>query len=199
MILFSVLKFLPINVYAQDEATGSSDTIREKVKEKLNRAMNKPKAYIGSITDITDTNIQISNLEGEIQQIMITPDETTYANVADSEELEFSEVAIGDQIVAVGFIDENRILNCLRVLITSTGNSNERAIYNGEVVSIENKKITIKDNKRGEIQLTFPRRWKGPEIIEFEEGQRVTAVSINDDGVLTIRTIEIDSEITEES
>lgn len=197
--IFSILlsATTSLNIFAQ-EATNSSDTIREKVKEKLNRAMNKPKAYIGTITDLTDSTIQINNLEGEIQQIAILQDQTTFANVKDNEQIEYSDIAIGDQIVAVGFLDENKTLESLRILVTSTEESTGRAIYYAKVVTIENKSIILNDSEKGEVELTFPRMWKGPEIYEFEEGQRVAAVSVNNDGVLTIRTIEIVDQNTQQ-
>ena len=189
IILSSCL--LPSHIVLAQNATDSAESIRDKVKEKLERAMNKPKAYIGTITDIADSTIQINNLEGEIQQIVIFPEDTSFVDVSDNKEIEYPDVAIGDKIVAVGFIDDNNILSALRIIITSSNEELERTIYNAEVVSIENRNITINDFEKGEIKLTFPRRWKGPEIFEFEEGQRVAAVSVNDEGTLTIRTIEI--------
>ena len=66
--------------FAQNTAT-SSDSIRQKVQEKIQEALKNPKAYIGTITDKTDTGLQIKATSGDIQQISLDPTNASFVKV----------------------------------------------------------------------------------------------------------------------
>ncbi|MEK7550341.1 MAG: hypothetical protein AAB535_00945 [Patescibacteria group bacterium] len=85
-----------------------SSAFEEKEGDRLEKAANKPKAYLGIVTDITDSTIQIKTTSGEIRQISITSD-VTFVKI---------EPAIGDFIVAMGYRNGNQVLNAQRILIT---------------------------------------------------------------------------------
>jgi len=100
-------------------ATSESD-IRDKVAQKVAEAMNKPKAYLGVVTDITDSTIQIKSLESEIKQISTGDGEITVVNSkgTTSKIVKLTDVAIGDFIVAMGYVNSNSVLLAQRILIT---------------------------------------------------------------------------------
>jgi hypothetical protein len=198
-----VLSIFTANIYAQQQATHStdsgqaeeSDSIREKVKEKVEQARNQPKAYIGTITDITEETLQIKNKNDEIRLISFGSDKTFFVKVnKTSKNITFEEVGIGDFITAMGFIDnETQVLDAKRVLITAPLSKLTRSVIVGEVTEVEKRKVTMTGSGTEEITLEFPKRWKGPEIAEIEEGQTLIAVGELEEKTLTIRTIEIAS------
>lgn len=200
IIIISFGVFLTSQTVAQEEnSTDSADTqdsaIRQKVQQKVEEALNKPKAKLGTITDISEQTIQITNLEDEIVQIEVNKEETQYVKINDdNEQIEFSDVAIGDFIVAMGYINENDVLEATRVLVTDVIRKPLRAIVQGKVVDIQKKEVTIR-TKNEEYVLIFPKRWKGPEIEDLSEGVGVIAIGELNQNELSLRTIEIiDSE-----
>jgi len=58
----------------EEEKTASdeADSVRLKVEEKLANALKNPKAYIGTITDISKSTYQLKNQSGEIEQLSFT-------------------------------------------------------------------------------------------------------------------------------
>ena len=85
-----------------------SSAFEEKEGDRLEKAANKPKAYLGTVTDITDSTIQIRTTSSEIRQISVS-EKVVYVK---------TEPAIGDFIVAMGYKNGNQVLNAQRILIT---------------------------------------------------------------------------------
>lgn len=101
---------------ASDEAS-----IRQKVIEKVEAALNKPKAYIGVVTDISDSTIQIKTAKGEIKQISVASEDISVVKSSGTtnKSVKLSDVAIGDFIAAMGYINDNSVLQGQRILITT--------------------------------------------------------------------------------
>ncbi len=107
------------------EATGESD-IKQKVAQKVAEALNKPKAYIGVVTDISDSTIQIKTNKilpgqtGEIKQIATGSEEIAVVKTTQgaNKAVKLTDIAIGDFIVAMGYINGNSVLVAQRILIT---------------------------------------------------------------------------------
>ena len=85
-----------------------SSAFEENEGDRLEKAANKPKAYLGTVTDITDSTIQIKTTVSEIKQVSVS-EEVVYVK---------TEPAIGDFIVAMGYKNGNQVLNAQRILIT---------------------------------------------------------------------------------
>jgi len=102
-----------------DSSASAESDIRERVAQKVAEAMNKPKAYIGVVTDIADSTIQIKNQKSEIKQIAVIADETAVVNTVKGANkiVKLTDIAIGDFIVAMGYINGNSVLNSQRILI----------------------------------------------------------------------------------
>jgi len=196
IIIILTINFFTNHVKAlEEDSTNSADTqdseIRQKVQQKVEEALNKPKAKLGTITDISEQTIQISNPEDEIEQIEINKEETSYAKINDeSQEIEFSDIAIGDFIVAMGYINENEVLESSRVLVTDVTKKPLRNIILGKVLEIENKEVTI-NTTNGKLVLIFPKRWKGPETSELDIGTKIIAAGDLNQNELSLRTVEI--------
>jgi hypothetical protein len=169
-----------------EESTDSSDTVRDR----LQQARSVPRFYMGTVTDIAESTIQLRNASGEIEQVSATQGETTYVTlVNDREEIEFSDIAIGDFMVAMGFVNSNGVLGAQRVLITTPPGDIERVVVSGEIISISTGEVVIKTQGEEEITLDFPRTWKGPDLDELTEGEILIAIGVADDNVLPVRSI----------
>lgn len=177
-------------INAQDAT--ESNAIRERVKEKIEAAVNSPKAFIGSITDIVDVSIQIENGNGEIEQIT-TSDNTSVVKVnSKSTAQKVEDIAIGDFVIAMGFLDENSVLDSERILIITEPDPPARKTIFGKVKEVDKKIMTITNTQNQDLEITFPRAWKGPNLDELEiETKIVVVVKPDDDGDLTVRTVEI--------
>ncbi len=198
-LTISLVFILPIfaqeNSDSEDlkEAT-TSDVIRQKVQQKLEEAKNKPKARLGTITDISETTIQIKSLSGEIQQISVNEESTAFVKLTPKRAVvKYSDVAIGDFIVAMGYLNGEGVLDSKRILITNAPEEDKRKVFLGTVLSIERKKVSLKvggQNSEG-VTINFPARWKGPEISDFSEGDTLIVIVDVEEDKNTVRTIEI--------
>lgn len=192
--------------FVQNEGTSAADTIREKVQEKVQAAKNIPFFYVGTVTDIAERTIQIdkalftkSDVEtNQIQQISIDEDKTIFVKSINktSKNISFSDVAIGDFLIAMGYKNGNGVLEAKRVLVTSPIEPTQRKAVFGQVTKIEKGQVNLKANDGSEWLLKFGQQWKGPEIEELDEGTFLIAVGTAKDSTLAIRTIEIIPEET---
>jgi hypothetical protein len=131
-------------------ATGSS--IRQKIQEKVDSVLKSPKAYLGVITDISDGTIQINKFNPnqkdqvgkEIKQVSV-PTNTVYIKSQKGEvkSIKYTDVAIGDFIAAMGFVNGNSVLEAQRVLVTDQPESTIRLAKLGTIKSVSKTKFTI--------------------------------------------------------
>ena len=172
-----------------DEAESES-SLEQRIEDRLAAARSILKAMLGFVSDIVDGTLQITNDSGEIRQIS-TSETTTFGNIVNTPaDIEVSDIAIGDYIIAMGNIDDNQILDAARVVVTEPPGELTRKLYFAAIQSIESRTITIISGENS-VEATFPRSWKGPEIAELSEGDEIALVLIDDDGELTVRTIEL--------
>lgn len=189
-LLFLFLALLTFkNVSAQTIATDSSDSIKDKVEEKINQARQRAKAYIGVITDKTEESLQLKKDTGEIILVSIDADNTDFIKVdKQTSTAKYSDVAIGDYIISMGYVDEENVLSATRVLITQEIKKPSRNVYFGKIVSIENKKVSVNFDGQ-EYQLSFPKKWDGPEINELNSGDEIAVVGSLEENNVLLRTI----------
>ena len=170
------LRALPI--LAQDEESNATesavseetDEIREKVLQKIAEAQSNPKAYLGAVTDITEKTIQLKSTEGEIQQVLINEEETTFVNITKTAKtVKFADVAIGDFIIAMGFLDGNGVLDSKRVLIASEPEEPTRQSLMGTVADVKQGQIVISQKATDEEISIEPQ--SGISVTEVEEGE----------------------------
>jgi hypothetical protein len=171
------------------ESTESA--IQERVEDKIDLAKNRPTSSQGIITDVVEETLQIENATGEIEQISTTSNTAFVNTVNTTEEIELEDVAIGDYIVAMGFRNGDSVLEAARVLVISPPDTSRPQITAGSVTETEGKNIVITDVNQNDSTLQFPIRWKGPEISEIDNEDKVIAISVTEDEETFIRTIEI--------
>src|SRR3989344_60915 len=176
-------------------ATDEGDPIREKVREKLEEVKKNPKAYIGTITDKLETSIQIKNALGEIQLISVDSENVDFVKTGKSQTtIKYNDLAIGDFIIAMGFAtNSNGVLAAQRILVSPPFEQPNRSIIIGESDTLGKNTLNLVDTSGKGWSLTFPKKWKGPEIKEIKEGDKVAAVVEQEENIYKIRTIEITS------
>jgi hypothetical protein len=134
-------------------ANASGETeIRQKVAEKVAQALNQPKAYIGVVTDIADSTIQIKTTDSQIEQISIADQNITVINAkgTNSKQVKLTDIAIGDFIVAMGYIDGNSVLDAQRILITDPAGEPKINAAMGRVTDTSKNSASVanlKDNQ----------------------------------------------------
>jgi hypothetical protein len=125
----------------------SSETeIRQKVAEKVAQALNQPKAYLGVVTDIADSTIQIKTPESQIDQVSVADKNLTVVNTKGntSKQVKLTDIAIGDFIVAMGYVNGNQVLSAQRILITDPVTEPKINAFMGKIADITNPTPTSK-------------------------------------------------------
>lgn len=158
-------------------ASDSSD-IRQKVAQGLANTLSRPKAYIGTVTDITDSTIEIKTKESDIQQISINASNTNVVNSVGTttKQVKTSDIAIGDFIIAMGYIETSSVLGAQRILISDPTTEPKITVKLGNLTDID-KKITL--TKTAKTKLA-----------KIKDEDKIIFVTTSDNkGVSTIRSI----------
>lgn len=138
---------------------GSTESaIRAKVQQKVAQAMNKPKAYLGVVTDIADSTIQLKSSEGEIKQVSTDNQSVTVVNAkgTNNKTVKLTDIAIGDFIVAMGYINSSSVLSAQRILIVDPVKEAKIDSFYGKVTSVTKKSLSITSLKGGQTNTVTP-------------------------------------------
>jgi hypothetical protein len=138
-------------------ATGDA-AIRENVAQKLAAAMSQPKAYLGLVTDITSTTIQIKTTDSQIEQIAAEGVGISVVNTkgTNNKVVKLTDIAIGDFIVAMGYVNGNQVLTAQRILITDPLQDSQLSVTLSKVTAATKKSLTVTDIKSGETGTLTP-------------------------------------------
>jgi hypothetical protein len=156
-----------------DSATGDS-VIQKKVAEKVAAALDQPKAYIGLITDITSSTIQIKNSESQIEQIAMGDDGISVIDTKGkvNKQVKTSDIAIGDFIVAMGYVNGDHVLHAQRILITDPLEDSGLSATIAKVADTTAKSLSVTDAVTEEESVVIPN--KNTYIATFSEGKTTT-------------------------
>jgi len=137
-----------------DNSTESA--LRQKVAEKVAEAMNKPKAYLGVVTDIADSTIQLKTTDGQIKQVSTISGNVSVVNIAgtNNKVVKLTDIAIGDFIVAMGYVNTASVLSAQRILVTDAVTDPKIDSFLGKVQSITSKTAVVsslRDGQEGSI------------------------------------------------
>lgn len=203
LIVFSSsfqLKSLP---ETEEQEPASSDAeIRQKVETKVQAALNKPKAYLGIVTDITDSTIQIKTNDGEIKQISTSAEDTAVVNTTGitNKTIKLTDIAIGDYLVAMGYINSNSVLNAQRILLANAVTEpTVRALYakvttkskaNLTVVPVGgDKEETVTPDKNTSYSNFSGNETKKSSLSEVEQDNLLIYTTTEDSKNVVVRTI----------
>jgi hypothetical protein len=147
-------------------------------------ASKNPKAYIGTVTDIADSTIQIKTIDSQIQQVDISGNGITVVNIVgtNNKTVKLTDVAIGDFIVAMGYVNGNQVLNAQRILITDPVTEPKISISLSNVTAVSKKSLTVTDVKSGQGSSITPD--KNTDLESFANGKetatKITSINKND-------------------
>lgn len=98
------------------ESSPTSD-VRDKVRQTIENLTHKPKATIGTLDQVSDSTLQIKGKDDKLFQVATTG-QTSYSRVKDNKksEIKFTDLAIGDYLVALGYKNGNGVLEAKRVI-----------------------------------------------------------------------------------
>ena len=169
-----------------DSPTASSEAgVREIVLKKVEDILNSPKAYLGTVTDIAEKTIQLKTDSGTIEQVSAdNEDLTVIKQNPTAKEVKFTDIAIGDYIIAMGYRNGNHVLNAKRILITQPQPTPQIKIYYGKVKSISKKEIIVNENDKAAVAATTKLSNKK---IKAEDTVIVVGTTVKD--IFTARTI----------
>lgn len=179
----------------EKNATEESD-IRQKVTQKVQDILNKPKAYLGVVTDIADATIQIRATTGEIRQIATPREDIAVVNTkgTTNKTVKLTDIAIGDFIVAMGYRGSNAVLTAERILVTDAVVEPKLKVKFAKVTGTTSKNITVLSS--GEEETLTPTTKTGMFTVtedettkiktaDFEENNSVV-YSTNDDSLRSV-------------
>ena len=168
---------------AADSAATGDAAINQKVSQKVAQALNQPKAYLGVVTDITNTTIQIKNPESQIEQISVGTDGITVVNTkgSNNKPVKLTDIAIGDFIVGMGYINSNQVLEAQRILIADPLPDLKLSVSFGKVTATTKNSLTVADTKSAVSATLTPD--KSTAIAAFTNGKTssVKITTINKD------------------
>ena len=170
---------------SDSQTTSSESGVRETVLKKVEDILNSPKAYIGTVTDIAEKTIQLKTDSGTIEQVSAVDEKLAVIRQnPTAKEVKFTDIAIGDYIIAMGYRNGNHVLNAKRILITQPTPVPQIKIYYGKVKSISKKEIIVNENDKAAVTTTTKLSNKK---IKAEDTVIVVGTTVKD--IFTARTI----------
>ncbi|KKU16758.1 MAG: hypothetical protein UX25_C0025G0004 [Candidatus Woesebacteria bacterium GW2011_GWC2_45_9] len=167
----------------------ATDSIRFRVEQKVSQALKSPKALLGTVTDISENTLQIKSVAGEIEQISVSADTSALAMGKTNKEVKVADVAIGDYIVATGFMNGNGVLNTKRILITSPIEATNRMAIFAKVSKDNNTSLITQVIKTGEDKKVTPQKGAAVFLISEGKASKITFAKIDlDDTLVAIGT-----------
>lgn len=179
-------KTLPL-VYSSSFFESDENDNKSAVEKRIEDAQNPPIAYVGNITDIFENTIHVRNGGEEIKQVSVS-DSTTYTNDITDKESSFEELAIGDHVIAMGFVNGNKVLETRRIVVSDAPTPLKRTIRFATVESVTKKELVL-DQGGQTVELEFPKSWKGPDPDEIENNDELIVVTNADDSIRTIHIL----------
>jgi hypothetical protein len=140
-----------------ETSTSEADMARA-VALKIAQAEKLPKAYIGTVTDITDATIQIKNTDSQIQQIDTNKLDVAVVNTTGTtnKAVKLTDIAIGDFIIAMGYVDGNDVLDVQRILIADLLTEPKIEVSMQKVSDVAKKTVTFEPKGDEEALVITP-------------------------------------------
>jgi hypothetical protein len=145
-------------------------------QEKALAVINKPQAYLGTVTDLTESTIQLKGEKGDILMVN-TSDETTFVKVTTlTKEIKSEDVAIGDYLIALGFKDAQNVLTARRVILVSNPVPLGAKAFWGNVETINATSLSLNIPEQSETS-TFSLK-PVPDVYSFTDN-KVTKIKLS--------------------
>jgi len=173
----------------ESQSQEATDSIRYRVEQKVSQALKSPKALLGTVTDISENTLQIKSSGGEIEQISVSADTSALAIGKTNKEVKVTDIAIGDYIVAMGFMNGNGVLNTKRILINSPDEATNRLAIFAKVSKDNNTSLITQIIRTDEDKKVTPQKAVAVFLINEGKASKVTFAKINlEDTLVAIGT-----------
>lgn len=154
--------------------------IRDAIKEKVSEIKEKieKRAYVGVISQITDSTLTLENFRGK-QRIRIV-EETTLIGT-NKKEIKIKDLAVGDKVIAMGSVSENEILEAKRVLVVLPPKTipAKRLVLLGNISLVDSKKSQISVTEYKNLDKTMEIKIDSkvaPKFKDLKENQKVIVI-----------------------
>ncbi len=186
---------------AQDVST-SSEEIRKKVQEKIAQISQKPKGYVGTITDISINTIQARKYvfgnfkkSGEIFQIKTTENTTFADNKEEPRQIKFQDLAIGDFAIFMGKEINGGTLEASRIVVIKPLTPIKRVNLKLKITKVEKQKITASSQNEdysvviGKNTALLDIKGEKVDIKNLDEGNQIIVCGEKEENTIKARTI----------
>ena len=132
--------------------------IRDAIKEKVNEIKEKieRRAYVGIISQITDSTITLDNFRGK-RRVRIT--ETTTIIGSARKEIKAKDLSVEDKVIALGIVSDNEILEAKRIIVVLIPKTvpAKRVVIFGSITAVDSKSssITVTPTKNQDQTIEF--------------------------------------------
>ncbi|HJX59502.1 hypothetical protein A2V61_03035 [Candidatus Woesebacteria bacterium RBG_19FT_COMBO_47_8] len=177
----------------------STDSIRQKVQEKVNEALNSPTAYLGTVTDIAESSIQLKSASGEIQQVGTENSPTVIKDGKTPKAVKLTDIAIGDYIIAMGYKNGNHVISAQRILITTPASPSNRTAIEGAITDTGKNSLSIETLGKESLSATVDAntivyrleqdKFTKIKFSSLGEGNLIVVAGVGPQGKLLARTI----------
>lgn len=186
ILVFTIFGIFALPSYAQNTSTQDA-ALQQKVQDKLNAVLANPKAFIGSVTDRSDTTLQIKSIDSQIEQITVDGN-TTFVKVTKgvSSGIKYTDVAIGDFVIAMGTKTSDSILNAKRIVVTASPDDNKKESHLVRVTDTSKTNITVGDLASGKSFIVEPADNTTKINTNDSKNSKIRLTDINDGDTLII-------------
>lgn len=159
-------------------------------------------AVMGTVTDITNTTLQIRQSSGEVSQIALTNDTSYASTIQTNRDVQFSDVAIGDFVAALGTVDSSDVLHASRIIIGNPPNEEDTVVAYGTIKTLSSKEFVVSgDSEEWSIDATGGKakvttfdengEVKTARLAQAEEGSRIIIIGKMEDDELQASRIHL--------
>ena len=152
------------------------EAVREKVKERVQEIRQGiPRAYFGEIKQIGSQEFTLQTRREEIQ---VRVNQETKIIGRSKQNLEFKDLKVGDNCIAMGYLNGNRVLEAKRIVLIPKPKPPKRIAFWGKVsdISSEEKVLTVINEKKG---LTYTVAVNEKTVITKKVGTSIQRVNFS--------------------
>jgi len=175
----------PVSEQTEEEIKEIRDAVKKKVQEKIDQitssvGLNEKRSWHGTVESIKDQEIEIKSVKDQIKTIRFSSD-TDIVGLK-RQTIAFEDLKEGQQILAMGIVEEETVLEGRRVLlIPSPTDWSQTKIAYAKISDIsadsEILVLTPLQNKNEQYEVKIDNQTKSnTEFADFENGQKIIAV-----------------------
>lgn len=190
----AVLAQSPTPAPEESVAPEIKDTIKERLEKTIGDNVDKiqgliteeqnslkKRAFFGEVESITKDTLTI-NTDEDVKQASFN-DDTTLVKLPGRTDIEIEDLAVGDFIIAMGFLNENGVLETRRIVVSPQPKpAPVRKLFWGEIEEIDNETIAF-DGQEIEIseKMLQIKGVEDPSLEDISLGDKLFVLATVDD------------------